>query len=134
MTPASGPNECVLLVEDDLDIRETVAELLEMEGYSVALASNGVEALEHLRNAPRLPRVILLDLRMPVMDGWTFREHQLQHPGWATIPVVVLSADRNTTTKAEGFGARRFLQKPLDVRELLAVLSEILKGDPTGET
>jgi len=133
MTSASDPNKSLLLVEDDSDIRETIAELLEQEGYSVALASNGVEGLDQLRGASPLPAVILLDLRMPVMDGWTFREEQLKNADWATIPVVVLTADRNTTVKADAFGARRFLQKPLDIRELLGILSEVLKEQQVGQ-
>jgi CheY-like chemotaxis protein len=81
----------VLIVEDDADLREMMAQLLTLEGYETATVANGREALEYLHNAVA-PNVILLDLMMPVMDGWAFRRAQRTDPNIATIPVVVLSA------------------------------------------
>src|SRR5688572_27353229 len=82
----------ILLVEDDNDVREAIAEGLEDAGYQVFAAENGQEALDYLGSAPQLPSLILLDLMMPTMDGWQFHEQLSHHPRCAHIPVVVLSA------------------------------------------
>ena len=87
-----GDAKAVLLVEDDIDVREAVADTLDEAGYRVSPARNGQEALDMLRSGAVQPRVILLDLMMPVMDGWQFREEQLRDPALASIPVVALSA------------------------------------------
>ncbi|MBC7545053.1 MAG: response regulator, partial [Candidatus Sericytochromatia bacterium] len=84
----------ILIVEDDIDIRETLAEILADEGYSVASAANGLDAISYLQTEA-MPCVILLDLMMPVMSGWEFRAKQQQDPTLAGIPVVVLSGDGN---------------------------------------
>src|SRR5690349_16993945 len=93
----------VLVVDDDADIRETVSLILEDEGYEVQSAQDGAAALGVLRAGP-LPDVILLDLMMPVMNGWQFREQQTRDPRLAAIPVVVLSADSSLRDKAVYFG------------------------------
>lgn len=82
----------ILIVEDDEDLREAMSDTLHDAGYEAATAGNGLEALEWLHDAPQPPRLILLDLMMPVMDGWHFREEQRKAPELAAIPVVVLSA------------------------------------------
>jgi CheY-like chemotaxis protein len=82
----------ILIVEDDAPIREMLVEILEDEGYPVQGASNGQEAFAALRTIPTLPKLVLLDLMMPVMDGWTFRQKQLQDPLLRGIPIIVLSA------------------------------------------
>src|ERR1700682_362753 len=81
-----------LIVEDDASIREAIAEVLRSEGYEASSCGHGREALEYLRDGHH-PDVILLDLMMPVMDGWEFRIEQRKDPALATIPVVALSAD-----------------------------------------
>src|SRR4051794_9814888 len=81
----------VLIVEDDEDLREMMAQMLNIEGFSTATASNGREALDYLHSTRR-PNVILLDLMMPVMDGWEFRRQQQADPQIAPVPVIVLSA------------------------------------------
>jgi CheY-like chemotaxis protein len=108
----------VLIVEDDATTRDAVTLVLESEGYLVNQAANGQEALDHLREDGR-PRVILLDLMMPVKDGWQFRAEQREDPALSTIPVVVCSADGSVQQKAASLGAAGFLQKPLDYDELL---------------
>lgn len=110
----------VLVVEDNLDIRGTVELILEAEGFHVLVASNGADALELLRAAPKLPAVILLDLMMPVMDGYAFRQVQRKDPKLSSIPIVVLTADGHAESKAAELGAAGFLQKPVDLDELVA--------------
>jgi CheY-like chemotaxis protein len=118
MASAQQPTRSVLIVEDDLDIRETLAEILQDEGYPVATAANGREAMAHLRS--RAPTcVILLDLMMPIMNGWEFRAEQQQDPALAQIPVVVVSGDGNVAQKAASLSVDGYLAKPIDLDRLL---------------
>lgn len=102
----------VLVVDDDPDHRRLMAQLLRSEGYAVSTARNGREALENL--AASKPFVILLDLEMPVMDGRTFRQQQLQlAPALRSIPVIVCSGSDEAdklTAELRPFGC---LSKPL---------------------
>src|SRR5215217_6053475 len=82
----------VLVVEDDYDLREMMAQLLRSEGFEPEVAGDGVEALAKLHALPDHPHVILLDMMMPRMDGWAFRRQQEREPDLAGIPVVVVSA------------------------------------------
>src|ERR1043165_9927085 len=91
MMPSSASQCPVLIVEDDEDLREMMAQLLTLEGYQAAAVANGREALEYLHDSEK-PHVILLDLMMPVMDGWEFRRKQQADPSLAPVPVIVLSA------------------------------------------
>ncbi len=111
----------VLVVEDDQDIRVTLEDTLASEGMRVATAANGAEALAYLR-AHALPDVILLDLMMPVMDGPEFRAAQLADDRLAAIPVVVLSANRDSRSMARAIGAASVLSKPLDLEALVEAL------------
>src|SRR5262245_41874314 len=81
----------VLIVDDDQDIRDTLGGVLTEEGYRVVGAANGQEALDYLKDGER-PCLILLDLMMPVMDGWQFLKQQGMSPSLAEIPVVVITA------------------------------------------
>jgi CheY-like chemotaxis protein len=109
----------VLVVDDDPDIRDALCELLEDEGYRVVSAANGSEALAHLRSG-ELPCVILLDLMMPVMDGWEFRRQQQADPGLSSIPVVVITAAGNH--RASSISVQRVLSKPLHLDLVLEAL------------
>lgn len=111
----------ILLVDDDADIREAVAEALEDEGYSVHCAANGKGALEYLRTAAS-PCIILLDLMMPVMDGFQFRAAQQSEPAWAGIPVVVISAGGNCQEAAAELGAVACVRKPFDMKALFVAI------------
>jgi CheY-like chemotaxis protein len=111
----------ILLVEDDADTRDSMSVLLRLEGYHVVGAANGQEALEHLRDDCK-PCLILLDLAMPVLDGWGFRAQQQQDPSCASIPVVVVSADGSVSQKAGTLGAVDYLKKPVDIDSLLDIL------------
>jgi DNA-binding response OmpR family regulator len=125
MSSVSCLDKWLLLVEDDPDIRETIAEVLVEEGYSVVSAKHGGEGLAALENAKEPPAIILLDLMMPVMDGIAFREEQLKNPAWVGVPVIVLSADRTSRDKAAAMGAQGYLQKPFDIHELLELVREV---------
>jgi CheY-like chemotaxis protein len=112
----------VMIVEDDFEIREILRELLEEAGYRVMWAANGMEALARLRIG-RAPRVILLDLMMPVMDGLEFRTAQRRDPALAAIPVVVISADHGMDQKVCDMQADAYLPKPFELRTLLATVN-----------
>ncbi|MCC6556244.1 MAG: response regulator [Polyangiaceae bacterium] len=113
----AGHGKTILVVDDDQDIRETLTELLQEEGYSVARASHGREALAMLREGSN-PSLILLDLMMPIMDGWQFRAEQQSDPALASIPVVVISA-MGKDEKIAALGAAQLLKKPIRLEQLL---------------
>jgi CheY-like chemotaxis protein len=118
--PSTPIDHCpILIVEDDADLREMMAQLLSLEGYRAETAANGRDALKYLERGDR-PDVILLDLMMPVMDGWEFRRRQVQDPTIATVPVVVLSA--LDPARASDLGGTAFLKKPLDFDRLLELV------------
>jgi len=121
MTAAPPPAKRILVVEDDAFTRETLTTLLAIEGFTVTGAANGQEALDQLR-AGAAPDLILLDLMMPVKDGWQFRREQAEDPALASIPVVVVSAACDVGRKAASIGAAGFLQKPVEPRVLLAAV------------
>jgi CheY-like chemotaxis protein len=111
----------VFVVEDDLDTREMLCRFLELEGYHVESAPNGQQALDQL-SAGASACVILLDLMMPVMDGWQFRREQVRRSALAKIPVIVVSAAGKE--RLEQIDANAILSKPLDLDELLARVTE----------
>lgn len=123
MSSTLPARDCILIVEDDASLRETLADLLADEGYRVAEAANGQEALQRLRGAA-LPCIILLDLMMPVMNGWEFREHQRRDPALAGIPVAVVTGVRNTLDKVAALDAVGYFQKPIDIPALLETVSQ----------
>src|SRR5258706_7308950 len=113
----------LLLVEDDGELRSSLSELLLSDGYDVVQASNGSEALDRLRTTPT-PDLILLDLMMPVKDGWQFRVEQKRDPALAAIPVVALSAD--DTPKAAAIDAEAYIRKPFLYPALAETVRRIL--------
>jgi CheY-like chemotaxis protein len=117
----TGPHG-VLIVEDDRDVREAIAMFLAAEGYTVVEAEHGAEALQQLAVGGRFC-LILLDLFMPTMDGWTFRSEQLRDPALAAIPVVVISADPDVVPTAIALGAVASMRKPLDLAVLLETVA-----------
>jgi len=111
------------VVEDDRAIRETVVDLLKEEGFpNVSAVRHGREALEYLEKAGELPALILLDLMMPVMDGWEFRRVQQADPVLASVPTIVLSA--LDQTRAVDLKPAAFLKKPLDFDRLLQLVRD----------
>jgi CheY-like chemotaxis protein len=121
--PQDAPNTVVLVVDDDFDLRSLLVDILEQEGYQAVPAVHGGKALELLRDGLR-PSLILLDMMMPVMDGWTFRAEQRGDPDLSDIPVVVFSAFTDVKTTAEELEAADGLAKPLRLEELLSVIEK----------
>ncbi len=113
MTPSPPPRGPILLVEDDLDIRETVRDVLEGEGFSVEEAADGLQAMARL-SQPQLPRVILLDLMMPGMSGEMLLEAIQREERLREIPVVITSASPQRPP-----GAVAYLRKPFGMDALL---------------
>ncbi|WP_206607061.1 MULTISPECIES: response regulator [Sandaracinus] len=119
----------VLYVEDDTDVRDVMASMLEREHYVVRTAGDGREALEMLRGGLQ-PDVILLDLMMPVMDGWEFRAAQLRDPKLAAIPTVLVSAVRPLAGPARSLGAAGYLEKPFRRDDLLRAVGSLATREP----
>ena len=119
--------DIVLVVEDEAPARVGMEQLLRASGYDAVGAANGQAALDLLRSGIRA-RVIILDLMMPVMDGWAFRREQLRDPQLAHIPVIVLSALHHGWVE----GIPPTLPKPIDVGRLLAELEDVLTPPISG--
>jgi CheY-like chemotaxis protein len=109
----------ILLVDDDDDVTLLLEELLEAVGHEVDRCRNGAEAVDFL-GARKRPDRILLDLDMPILDGYRFREVQMQVPAWARIPVIVLTGD--AYVDAARLAGATLLYKPVTVEKLMAAL------------
>lgn len=111
----------ILIVEDDRFIRDAVKELLESEGFEVECAENGQTGIDFLRQSETLPGLVLLDVMMPVKDGFGFRKDQEADPRLSSIPVVVMTADSIEFERMK-IGAQNYLKKPLDIDHLIEVV------------
>jgi CheY-like chemotaxis protein len=111
----------ILVVDDDPSILDTVAELLDLEGYAVETASNGAEALDQLERTE--PSLVLLDMRMPVMDGWSF-VRTLKERG-RSLPILVMTAAQDARKWAEEVGAAGYVAKPFDLLDLLDAVERV---------
>lgn len=114
----------LLLVDDDDALRTALAEVLRDELWEVTAVRNGQEALDELRSERAHPCAVLLDLMMPVLDGFEFRHHQLNDPTLATIPVVVLTAG-TIDERVRRLGVKACMRKPIDLDTLFATLSQM---------
>jgi CheY-like chemotaxis protein len=114
----------ILIVEDDEDIRSDLAAILKIKGYGVEASCNGEEALELLGSTTEPPSVILLDLMMPVMNGWEFLEARRGRPALTGIPVIILSGDGNLDPEVVSKHAVGFLRKPFELSQLLVMVAE----------
>ena len=112
----------VFIIEDDVDTREMLAKFLELEGYTVELACNGRQALDRLADGAEAS-VILLDLMMPVMDGWEFRRRQIEDARLKNIPTIVVSAAGRG--RMAQVAADAYLSKPVDMDELLTRVAQL---------
>jgi two-component system, chemotaxis family, chemotaxis protein CheY len=121
----NGP---ILVVDDDLDIRELLAEALEDFGFAAITAPNGLEAARLVRSANAIPSLILLDLMMPVMDGYGFLEERAKDPVLSSIPVAVITAGHGVDMTRLG-SSTPIIQKPIDLPLLVDVIQE-LRSDP----
>jgi CheY-like chemotaxis protein len=122
----------VLVVEDDASIRESLGETLREEGFDVASAANGRQALELLRSSSH-PSAILLDLMMPVMDGWDFRHEQLHDPSLRDIPVVIVTAvGFSKETIRTQFGKVEMVEKPVHAFELVKAIDRACRTSLSG--
>jgi CheY-like chemotaxis protein len=114
------PAELSVLIVDDGDIRAVIADALRTAGYQVETAANGAEAMTILRT--RLPRLILLDLSMPVMSGTEFRQAQMENLELAAIPTIVMTGRPNPGAELAGLSVRGCLAKPIQLPELLRLV------------
>lgn len=123
MNEVKKPPSClsILVVEDDSNIREVLAELLRVEGYPVVLAEDGAEALEKLATIPR-PTLVLLDLMMPRVDGWQVLKTMREQDHLAPIPVIVTSAGADLRGGLRG--ANEIVKKPYDLDSLLSLVAK----------
>ena len=117
-----GHRHRVLVVDDDRGLREALETVFRLEGYGVATAGEGQQALDRLRNGLD-PCVILLDIMMPVKDGWEFRREQVKDPNLARIPVILCSSLEDTDDRARALGLNHRLRKPIGYDELLALVA-----------
>ena len=114
----------VLVVEDDMDIQSSIVQILVEEGYEAHGVSNGQEALDLLNASTQLPSLIILDIMMPIMNGWEFRCLQKRDTLLASIPVIVCSSAGDIQEEARLIGARDYLQKPVVPEVLLEMVGQ----------
>jgi CheY-like chemotaxis protein len=117
--------EHILVIEDDKDLRDSLCDALRLEGFDVVAAEHGEAALHHLNTGAR-PCVILLDLMMPVMDGWAFHRELAKDQSLASIPVVVMTAAAQA--RAAAVDASAVLYKPLRMDTVVEVVQEHCPG------
>ena len=129
MAISKADDGAVLIVDDDEDIREILTELLLAEGYEVATSANGREALEYLRSHVP-PAVVVLDIMMPVMDGWAFLAERAADASLSSIPVIIASANLDLIQRSELQLYDR-LPKPFDTSRLLKIVAKWVRGAPS---
>ena len=117
----------ILIVDDDPDAGEAMSEVLRLEGFEVSVAGDGEKALETLRSSGQLPSVILLDLMMPVMNGWQFRQAQLNDSRLAAVPVIVLTATSVPESNVAQLQPAAFLKKPVAIDKLLQLIGSVCR-------
>jgi DNA-binding response OmpR family regulator len=120
-----------LVVEDDGDIRDCIAEVLVEEGFAVLTAQHGAEALDLLqRDGGQQPGLIILDLMMPVMNGWEFHSELLKDEHNKSVPVVVLTGDAHVGERVASLGVAAGLGKPVSLAVLLELVHRHYRGAP----
>ncbi|MCC6616534.1 MAG: response regulator [Anaerolineae bacterium] len=112
----------VLLLDDNLDFRDVLKELLEALGYQVEALDNGLSGLEYLQTHETLPDVIICDIRMPDMDGLTFLSRVRENPDWANLCLIASSGTKDDRGPAIEHGADAYVGKPFNIGELRAHL------------
>ena len=114
----------ILVVDDDDAIRSLWTTVLQRTGHQALGASHGQEALDYLRHTEPLPQIILLDLMMPIMNGWEFLKERKRQPLLASIPVVVISAADFRSSYLAFYGVAAYLQKPVAIKTLLEAVAQ----------
>jgi CheY-like chemotaxis protein len=122
----AGP---ILIVDDDLDIRELLAEALQDLGFAAVTAANGLEAAKLIRSMRIPPSLILLDLMMPVMDGYEFLQERSKDPLLAAVPVAIITAGRGVDP--DRLGSTTIIPKPIDLPFLVDVIEDLRSGNGT---
>lgn len=118
----------VLVIDDDDDVRDALSDFLKVYGWDSLGAVDGRDALDKLGEVDSLPCVILLDWMMPGMNGIGFRIEQLRRPRLEAIPVVGVSAHHDARAELERTGTKDFLKKPIDIDELVRVVTRYCSG------
>ena len=131
MTTDRSDGQYILIVEDDADLRAVEAEVLGAEGFEVRTACDGIEALAAIETTGP-PALILLDLRMPRLNGWDLAARLRTHDTLRWVPIVVVAAHFAIAQEAASIGARAWLHKPVSIDHLLSVVRRVW-GEPRGE-
>jgi CheY-like chemotaxis protein len=126
------PEHAVLVVDDDLDIREALSEILADRGFQVSCAANGREALTLLRSTTDPPSVILLDLMMPILDGYGFLEEHRNDVSLAVIPVAIITAGHGVDRARIG-EVTPIVSKPINMTRLFSVLDDLCASRPAAQ-
>lgn len=116
----------VLVIDDDDDVRGSVCDALDDEGFEAVAAANGRRALERLRGTELSPDLILLDMMMPEMDGWAFRNELQKLPTLSGVPILIFTANNVLADSAENMQVSGVLRKPVRLEELLAQIRACL--------
>jgi CheY-like chemotaxis protein len=116
-------NKTILIVEDDLSIRELLSEFLEFGGFKVYQAEHGLRAIELLSKIEHMPDLVLLDVMMPVMDGLKFYDHLQMHPNYHKLPVIMMTANPSLINPEIRKKVSQFLVKPINLNALLDFIS-----------
>ena len=122
----TASRQTILVVDDQVDLRDALAVLLEGEGYDVVDAANGQEALAHLRSGVDVAAIVL-DLAMPVMDGWRFLAERRKDPALREIPTIIVTGVSDATRRQKDLGNLAVFTKPFHFDELFAVLRQALE-------
>lgn len=129
LTRSPRPDAPILIVDDNAEVRDALGALLESDGYRVLVAGDGRDALDILRSLEVPPSLLILDLMMPLLDGWDFRAAQARDPRLASIPVIVISA-HPLAMHAKNTGAVAVMPKPADPDALLAAVERYCTRPP----
>src|SRR5690348_9871510 len=124
---SSVDTACIVLVEDDPDIQEAVRDLLTAAGYSITVASNGREALAHLRDTTRLPCLVIMDVFMPEMNGYELLKLLRSEDRFVTLPIAICSASDDPPP-----GAARYIKKPFELAALIGVVESFCQRHRRG--
>jgi CheY-like chemotaxis protein len=131
--PEESPRPLILVIDDDAGIREAIVDLLDEEGFATASASNGLEALNYIAEAPQKPALIFLDLMMPTLDGWTFCKIRQATQMLMDIPVIAISA-ASMTGSHEPLRVEAMLAKPFDPDALTWLATSMLARKQSSES